>query len=352
MKAFDLRAFERDYDSYNERNDERSANRNRDRQRNDQNNDQRNDQRNDQCNREEAVACKQEAVNTEVLGANRNNLSPTRLREECIIAFKVYDSCRQQDCLGENEIGPARAAECICIDGVHLNEGDVINPPNTAAAVTIDRLKIKKIIIVDKRPNTFRRGFWDIDLKYVFQYRLTFREANGQVILTVRANSIFNKKLTLFGSVGEDLVVATDLLDSTMGGGTTLDADPFVLVEAKAVALEATLRYQRRVNDGCEDFSPVPVAVNVTIGLFTIIKLYRIVNLTVESRGFCIPNECDDISSLEPCNAFDDLDFPMDSFAPPQRPEFLAGITNNIPRNHDRCNNKPCGCNKPCSCKC
>ena len=25
-------------------------------------------------------------------------LDPRRLREECIIAFKVYDFCRQQDC--------------------------------------------------------------------------------------------------------------------------------------------------------------------------------------------------------------------------------------------------------------
>lgn len=268
-------------------------------------------------------------------------LDSRRLREECIIALKVYDSCRQQDCLTIDDIGPARAAECVCIGDEHINEGDIIDPPSNAATVTIDRLKIKKIIIVEKEPNPFKNGFWDIDIKYVFEYRLTFREADGSVIGSIQANSIYNKKVTLFGSIGQDLVVGTDLFKKTTGS-TTLDAEPFILVEAKAVALTAELRYQSRKSVLQEDFSPEPNEIAVTIGLFTIIKLFRIVNLTVESRGFCIPRECDDISPLNPCEFFDNLDFPMDIFAPPQRPEFLAGVSNNIPRNN---NNGPCrGC--------
>ncbi len=278
----------------------------------------------------------------DVQGVETSRPDPRRLKEECIIALKVYDSCRQQDCLTPDIIGPARAAECTCIGDEQIREGDVIDPPSNAAAVTIDKLKVKKIIIVEKEPNAFRRGFWDIDLKYVFEYRLTFREADGSVIGSIRANSIFNKKVTLFGSVGEDLVISTDLL-CNYGDNSTLDAEPFVLVEAKAVALSAELRYQRRRPLGSEDLSPEPNEVQVTIGLFTIIKLYRIVNLTVESRGFCIPPVCEDISPLNPCEFFNNLDFPMDIFAPPQRPEFLAGISGNIPANGG--NNGDCGCN-------
>lgn len=115
-----------------------------------------------------------------------------------------------------------------------------------------------------------------------------------------------------------------------------------MLVEAKAVALSAELQLQRRFNRGDQDFAPEPNAVNVTIGLFTIIKLFRIVNLTVESRGFCIPEECEEISPLHPCEFFESLDFPMDIFAPPQRAEFLAGVSSNIP-NRPRID-PPCGC--------
>ncbi len=168
-----------------------------------------------------------------VIGTSNNShshcgddLRPDRLRQECIIAFKVYDSCRQQDCLTAAELGPARAAECITIDGEHIKEGDVIDPPSNAAAVTIERLRVKKIIIVSKEPSAFRRGFWDIDLKYVFEYRLVFREADGSTIGSVKANSIFNKKVTLFGSAGTDLVIATDLL-CEYNNSKTLDADPY-----------------------------------------------------------------------------------------------------------------------------
>ncbi len=34
----------------------------------------------------------------DVAGANTGALNPRRLREECIIALKVYDSCRHPHC--------------------------------------------------------------------------------------------------------------------------------------------------------------------------------------------------------------------------------------------------------------
>lgn len=278
--------------------------------------------------------------NEDVLGVSGRNLDPRRLREECIIAHKVYDSCRGQECLTATEMGPARAAEDACIGDEHICEGEIIDPPSNAATVSIDHVRIKKIIVVSKEPSSFRNGFWDVDLKFVFEYKLTFREADGSKIGCIKANSIYNKMISLFGSYGTDLVVASDLYD--YNGSGTLDADPFILVEAKAVGLSAELKYQRRINCGPEDLSPSANRVDVTIGLFFIVKLYRIVNLTVESRGFCIPDECEDLSPLNPCEYFDNLDFPMDIFAPPQKPEFYAGISGNISRNG---NNGDCGCN-------
>ncbi|MDR2903970.1 MAG: hypothetical protein LBU77_05640 [Clostridiales bacterium] len=221
---------------------------------------------------------------------------------------------------------------------MHYSEGEVIDPPNNSAAVTIDRLRVKRVIIVDKEPNPFRNGYWDIDLKYVFDYRLTFREADGCLIGCIRANSIYNQSVTLFGSVGSDIVLATDLFNNDHGDTNTLDADPFVLVEAKAVALNAELKYSRCRAADAE--APEPNRVNVTIGLFSIIKLFRIVQLSVESRGFCIPPECSEVSPLNPCDFFEDLDFPMDIFAPPQKPEFFAGISGNIPAKQK--DGKPC----------
>lgn len=248
---------------------------------------------------------------------------PPRPTEECIISLKVYDQCRQQDCLTRNELGPARAAEHKCICGIEIHEGEVVYPPNRAATVSLDKLRIKRIIIVDKAPCQFRLGYWDVNIKYVFEYRLIFREADGHIIDTIRANSIFNKKVTLFGSIDTDIVMATDLFVNKHDS-EPVEADPFILVEAKAVGLDAQLRYGRPKHCS-DDMPPCPTEVDVTIGLFSIIKLFRIVQLLVESTGFCIPQPCEDVTPLNPCQFFNGLDFPMDIFAPPSNPADLAG---------------------------
>jgi len=258
---------------------------------------------------------------TEVAGA----LDQRRLREECIIALKVYDICRQQECLTPEIIGPARAAENLTMDvDEYIQGGEIITPPEGAAAVSIERLRIKKIIIVDKEPSPFRNGYWDVDVKFVFTYKLVFRCANGDEMISVRANSIYNQRFSLFGSIGQDLVIGTDLFNNN---DKAINAEPFVWIEAKAVALAAEIGYRRHK---CEANEKRPCDVKVTIGLFSIIKLCRIVNLSVESKGFCIPKECEDVSPIEPCEFFDNLDFPMDVFAPPQKPEFTAGLSLNI----------------------
>lgn len=268
-----------------------------------------------------------------------------RVREECVIALKVYDFCRQQDCLTCDALGPARA-ECFThLGNKTVQEGDIIVPPNNAASVSVENLKVKKVIVADKEPNPFKNGFWDITLKYVFVYRLVFREADGSIIGSVCANSIFTKKVTLFGSIGTEISISTDLLCEAGSSSNELNSDPFVLVESKAVSLGAEIRYKRSCV-GDEELEPADVC--VTIGLFTIIKLFRLVNLSVLSRGFCIPKECEDVSPLNACEFFESLDFPMDIFAPPQKTEFLAGISGNIPNTANLvnpiANNSGCGC--------
>lgn len=199
--------------------------------------------------------------------------------------------CRQQDCLTGDTIGPARAAVSCVLGNQTITEGEIIDPPSNTASVSVDNLKVSKVVIIDKEPNPFKNGFWDVTLKYVFLYKLTFREADGQIIGSIMANSIFTKKVTLFGSIGTDITLSTDLFSSE-NDSCNLDSDPFILVESKAVALTSELRYINCCCNSNDTAASEPNEVFVTIGLFTIIKLFRIVNLTVQSRGFCIPEEC------------------------------------------------------------
>ena len=247
---------------------------------------------------------------------------PKKVKDECIVAYKVYDSCRRQNCLTASELGPALAAEDCNIDGHEHRAGDVIRPPSDTVSVSIEQLKIERIHIIDKKPSQFRTGFWDISIKYTFEYYLSFRDSSGCIIAYVKAKNFFTSKTNLFGSHGSDLVVGTDLF-SKDNKSITFEAAPFIWVEAKAIELDA--KVIRRRGEGRHS------EVHVTIGLFSILKLFRLVHLNVQSTGFCIPEECEDTShDINPCDYFSDLDFPMDIFAPPQRKEFKAGISENI----------------------
>lgn len=236
--------------------------------------------------------------------------NPGRVISEPILALKIYDSCRHKICLGHSELGPARAA-----DGV-----EPIVPPAGAGFAHIENLVVRRITIASKTPSPFRSGFWDMEIRYVFDYDLRFTATDGAPLNVVRATNSFTRRCSLFGSVGAEITIATDIFNNAE---TIMGGEPFVMVEAKAIGLAAEIVRKHRHVDAS--------FVNVTIGLFSITKLYRLVSLLVESRGFVIPPPCGEICPPDPCDVFDGLNFPMDSFAPPQRAEFAAGISGDIP---------------------
>jgi len=237
---------------------------------------------------------------------------PKRIKDECIVAYKVYDSCRRQNCLTYRELGPPLCVESPQVEGEDGAQRDQpVEPPDGTASVSVDKLTISRINVVNKQPSPFRAGYWDVDVKYEFEYALTFRDSAGEIIEEIQAKSFFKMKTTLFGSLGSDLVIGTDLFAGHRSG--TFQAAPFIWVEAKAVALDARLYHQH---------GPEPQEIHLTIGLFAILKLFRLVHLNVQSTGFCIPEACRESHDINPCEYFAELDFPMDIFSPPQKPDF------------------------------
>ena len=58
----------------------------------------------------------------------------------------------------------------------------------------------------------------------------------------------------------------------------------------------------------------------VTLGLFTIVRLERDVQLLIPVIDFCVPNdECTVSTESNPCELFDKLQFPVDEFFPPEK---------------------------------
>lgn len=276
-----------------------------------------------------------------------HNNNSTGAGETCIIAQKIFDQCRIQKCLTADILGPARAARSTtpsCND--MLCEGDIIVPPCNAADVSIRDLELERIEILRKKPNPLQKGCWDLELKYVFTYTLEFRRADGCFIGCIPATNMYNLRVTLFGSTEADVTTVTDLFDccGNSNGG------PFAIAEGKAVALQAELRYPScSLNCGSCHCDPchshadcdcnhisltngdaamgAPVAVNVSIGLFTIVKLFRTVNMLVHSLGRCMPETCTSTAVPgDPCRNFESIRFPLDMFSPSTEPRSCCGF--------------------------
>ncbi len=320
-------------------------------------------------------------INTRSCGLNSNlcgNFGGGDKGETCIIAQKIFDQCRIQKCLTPDILGPARTAGCgmgNCGCNDMMCEGEIIVPPANATSVTLHNTELDHIDIVQKCPSSFQEGCWDLELRYVFTYTLEFRRADGCTIGCIDATSSYNLKVSLFGSTEANITSVTDLYDccGNSNGG------PFVIAEGKAVGLNAELKYHSHCNPcnctcncdcDCGDHPSyrdgnysnngyngggdsgfgTPIAVNVTLGLFTIIKLYRTVNMLVQSLGRCVPEQFkapNNNNNTDPCKYFDSVPFPLDLFSPTTKPHPCCGFGEaytSLDCSENNTANDGCGC--------
>ena len=82
----------------------------------------------------------------------------------------------------------------------------------------------------------------------------------------------------------------------------------------------------------------------VSLGIFSIIKIERHVQLLIPSYDFCIPQkECVGATDDNPCDLFERIDFPVDEFFPPERGEFLECDQDDISEPEG---DNDCGCRR------
>ncbi len=67
----------------------------------------------------------------------------------------------------------------------------------------------------------------------------------------------------------------------------------------------------------------------VTLGLFTIVRLERKVQLLIPVIDFCVPqDDCRVSTESNPCELFEKIHFPVDEFFPPEKGCFNTESTN------------------------
>ena len=238
----------------------------------------------------------------------------------CIHTHKIFDSCRDKDCVEDLRFYPTASAQ------------EVLSACQMVRGGTAELL----YVYTDVEPVTFNRGFYSIDMR--FFYRVTLQVGTGTPRCTeAEGLCVFDKRVILFGSEGSAKIFSSDtVLDDLDIPGCRRSNLPTAVVEAvDPIVLDA------RIMDCCckRDcdcvLCEIPTFVGdcfggelssgddsrriyVTLGQFSIVRLERDSQLLVPVYDYCMPEkECSCGSTDDPCSLFRNINFPVGEFFPP-----------------------------------
>lgn len=264
--------------------------------------------------------------------ATRNDPGRAIREAVCIDTKRVYDSCRDRDCMRDLRVFFPR---CVI--------------PVIERAVSIRARAVELVWLdIDVEPISFNRGYYSISIRYYFKIDFEVFTGLGQPT-NVSGVAINDKTVILFGSEGSSKIFTSKFIagerDKQLKKRTNLPeasvevVDPIILQTRLAEVCDCN---SCGCGCGCDvDVECLPQCVCgcfedeivmdcqkqvlVTIGLFSIVRLSRNVQLLIPIYDFCIPQkDCDgSVSSAEdPCELFAQFNFPIDDFFPPNKSAF------------------------------
>jgi hypothetical protein len=270
-----------------------------------------------------------------------------RIREAvCVQVEKVYDSCKEKDCIEDAE---------VIFRHRHKIQWLINNAIN---------VKCRKAEVVDVYSDVeampFKRGFFTVDVKFFIKLTLDFFINNR--IYPVQGLVVFDKKVMLFGSEGKVKIFKSKYTENSAVDSITSELQqdnlPISKIEvAEPICLNARIaeEFEKCHRNSYTDVLPRNIIeslddggfnedemieatgeerhhaqdkeVLASIGLFSIIKLVRNVQLLIPSFDFCVPNKkCIASTEENPCEIFETIEFPVDEFFPPQKADFPRAV--------------------------
>lgn len=238
----------------------------------------------------------------------------------CIDTKRVYDSCVSKDCLEDLRVTFFATSQRLIDEAVTIKCRDCF-----ITAVSID---------VEEVP--FNHGFYSVDVHFYFQLCFDTFSAPCTPPQVAVGYANFDKKCILYGSEGDVKIFTSSICHEDHD---CPEAPQYCNPTAKVQAVDPVV-LSTNIVDSCECAIPlcttfpqsilksniegaIPMAssraVLVSLGLFSIIQMERDVQMTIPAYDFCIPDRECDCNTQDPCAAFQNIEFPVDQFFPPER---------------------------------
>lgn len=243
----------------------------------------------------------------------------------CIDAARIYDSCGAKDCLSDLTLMFSEENQCIV---------------DEACSVRICKASVITST-VEVEPVAFHRGFYAVDM--VFYFAVTCEVYSKSVALpsTISGLATYGKRVVLYGSDGDaktfssESPVVCDCHEKDCQCGYPGSLPKAMVQISNPMALSAKLN---SCKCGCSmpctsipecviDYfggclvPPKKKCITATIGIFTITQLIRNVQIMIPSYDFCVPRKECTARTDDPCEVFSKIEFPTDSFFPPNAGE-------------------------------
>ncbi len=255
--------------------------------------------------------------------------NPAPREAVCIHTRKVYDSCRDKDCLQDIRV-------YLTVGSQMLLEGATTVKANSAELLWAN---------IDVEPITFNRGFYTVDTRFYYRISADVFSGAGRP-RKIYGLSVFDKRTVLFGSEGSAHIFSSQYVP----GGIDIQGIERTNLPTAVVEVVDPVILGSKILDTCDCaetvISDIPEGISncfdedfvlseegkrlyVSLGQFSITKLEREIQLLMPAYDICMPNKESMGGSDDPCELFQNFKFPVSEFFPPKANDFIRQSGNN-----------------------
>ena len=253
---------------------------------------------------------------------SNSNCEVTNYADEiCVNVQKIYDTCKDKDCLSDMRVYLSPSDQTLIDNAVNIRAR---RSELVWTTVTLEEVP-------------FNKGFYGVDMTFYFKTGFEVYTGNTRPSI-VEGLSFFNKKVILYGSEGNTTTFSSSYGEGACGQPRCPSMNlPVAEVEVVDPIILNTRVINPSCNCCCSESEPLnlPERVSVlfcegltdmanrklvvSLGLFSVVRIIRDVQVKIPSAKFCLPEkECTGPHEEEPCSFFEKLCFPTNEFFPPE----------------------------------